>query len=91
VRRRTSCCTESASASIAITFSSIFSKATTALEVLSEPSISCTCLEVLALAARAFSVSFLLLASISLASGVWEGSGFEGEGLGGGCGGIWRG
>mmetsp|Transcript_26071 Transcript_26071/g.56932 ORF Transcript_26071/g.56932 Transcript_26071/m.56932 type:complete len:401 (+) Transcript_26071:227-1429(+) len=60
----------SASASMASTFSSILSNATTALLVLREPIISWICLLVLALAARALRVSFLLLASASLPSSI---------------------
>jgi Na+/citrate or Na+/malate symporter len=51
-----------------LTFSSILSKAATLLLVSKLPIISWICLLVLALADRAFRVSFLLLASASLPS-----------------------
>mmetsp|Transcript_11633 Transcript_11633/g.41874 ORF Transcript_11633/g.41874 Transcript_11633/m.41874 type:complete len:222 (+) Transcript_11633:1706-2371(+) len=60
--------TASASASIPITFSSIFSNALSAEDVLTPETRSCTALFVFALAARALSVSFLLLASAILLS-----------------------
>mmetsp|Transcript_9509 Transcript_9509/g.39102 ORF Transcript_9509/g.39102 Transcript_9509/m.39102 type:complete len:211 (+) Transcript_9509:257-889(+) len=63
-----SCATESASASSAITFSSIFSKAASELSTSIAPEISLTFFCVLALCARALSVSFLLFASASLVS-----------------------
>mmetsp|Transcript_18074 Transcript_18074/g.30945 ORF Transcript_18074/g.30945 Transcript_18074/m.30945 type:complete len:265 (+) Transcript_18074:684-1478(+) len=58
----------SASASIAITFSSILSNATTELLVLSDPIISWICLLVFALVARALRVSFFPLASVNFPS-----------------------
>lgn len=62
----------SADASILITFSSIFSNAATDEDESSEPTISWICCDVLALAARALSVSFLLLASASFCSSILQ-------------------
>lgn len=60
----------SLSDSSCITFSSMRSNAATELELSMLPTISCICRLVLALAARAFRVSFLFLASANLFSSV---------------------
>ena len=68
------CSVDSASASSDMTFSSMRSKADTALLVFRPCTMSAIWRDVCAVFARAFSVSFLLLASISFPSSILQAS-----------------